>query len=310
MQITQGLNRAAAVNPRGTATIFRDRRRTWAETVERIGRIAGGFARLGVGKGDRVAILALNSDRYLEAMFALPALGAIIVPLNTRLAPAEIAFILQDSGATALLLDDTFAGLPGQLKDLAAVTSLVHIGEAPTPPGMIAYESLLAEVPESFGQAGDDDVAGIFYTGGTTGRSKGVMLTHRNLVAAAVLVVVRHVEFVGVLHGRHDAALRDLGRNQRANHRAVAQAVDLPDHVGRQGVDVDMLGRPLHEVVAVALFDPAHEAVDDGAVGGIVEPADRGGKASRGGDLRSGRGVSVGPFRKAVHEALLGRSCA
>ena len=80
-------------------------------------------------------------------MFALPAMGAIIVPLNTRLAPAEIAFILQDSGATALLLDDTFAGLPGQLKDLAAVTSLVHIGEAPTPPGMIAYATLLAAVP-------------------------------------------------------------------------------------------------------------------------------------------------------------------
>ncbi len=189
MQITQSLNRAVAVNPRGTATIFRDRRRSWAETVARIGRIAGGFARLGVGEGDRVAILALNSDRYFETMFALPALGAIIVPLNTRLAPAEIAFILQDSGATALLLDDTFAGLPGQLQDLAAVTSLVHIGEEPTPPGMIAYETLLADLPEGFGRAGGDDVAGIFYTGGTTGRSKGVMLTHRNLVANAAMII-------------------------------------------------------------------------------------------------------------------------
>src|SRR5438067_790283 len=110
MQLTQGLNRAVTVNPSGIATIFRDRRRTWVQTADRIAR---GLARLGVGKGDRVAIIALNSDRYFETLFAVPALGAIIVPLNTRLAPPEIAFMLQDSGAKLLLLDDAFATLPG-----------------------------------------------------------------------------------------------------------------------------------------------------------------------------------------------------
>src|SRR6184192_2765971 len=185
MQLTQGLNRAVTVNPSGIATIFRDRRRTWAQTAERITRIAGGLARLGVGKGDRVAIIALNSDRYFETLFAVPALGAIIVPLNTRLAPPEIAFMLQDSGAKLLLLDDAFATLPGQLAGLATVPDLVYLGDGPAPACMRDFETLLAEPPAGFGNAGDDDVAGIFYTGGTTGRAKGAMLTHRNLVSNA-----------------------------------------------------------------------------------------------------------------------------
>jgi long-chain acyl-CoA synthetase len=189
MQLTQGLNRAATINPSGIATIFRDRRRTWAQTADRVTRIAGGLARLGVGKGDRVAIIALNSDRYFETLFAVPGLGAIIVPLNTRLAPPEIAFMLQDSGARLLLLDDAFTTLPSQLAGLATVPDLVFLGAGPAPAGMCEFETLLAEPPLGFGAAGGDDVAGIFYTGGTTGRAKGVMLSHQNLVANAAMVV-------------------------------------------------------------------------------------------------------------------------
>jgi len=190
MHLTQGLNRAATINPSGIATIFRDRRRTWAQTADRITRLASGLARLGVSKGDRVAIIALNSDRYFETLFAVPALGAIIVPLNTRLAPPEIAFMLRDSGTKLLLLDDAFATLPAQLAGLAMVPDLVYLGDGPVPAGMCEFESLLAEPPAGFGTAGGDDLAGIFYTGGTTGRSKGVMLTHRNLVANAAMVVL------------------------------------------------------------------------------------------------------------------------
>lgn len=189
MQLVQGLNRAATINPGGTATVFRERRRSWAEASARIARLAGGLARLGIGRGDRAAILALNSDRYWEAMYAIPGLGAIMVPLNTRLAPPEIAFMLADSGARALLLDDAFAALPGQLADLAGVTALIHIGEGDTPAGMVAWESLLDEASVGYGEAGGDDVAGIFYTGGTTGRAKGVMLTHRNLVSNAAMII-------------------------------------------------------------------------------------------------------------------------
>jgi len=71
------------IKPNGPSTIFRDRRRTWRETAERVARIAGGMRSLGVAKGDRIAILALNSDRYFELMYSIPWLGAAMVPLST-----------------------------------------------------------------------------------------------------------------------------------------------------------------------------------------------------------------------------------
>jgi long-chain acyl-CoA synthetase len=133
-------------------------------------------------------VLALNSDRYFELMFAAPALGAAVIPVNTRPAPREIAYILGDSGATMLFLDDAFATMPGRLVSLSAVAEIIHIGDSPTPAGMRAFETLLGD-PLTAVAAGGDDVAGIFYTAGTTGRAKGVMLTHKNLVANAATVV-------------------------------------------------------------------------------------------------------------------------
>ena len=190
MQLIQGLNRAVTINAGGLATVFRERRFTWAEVARRVAGIAGGLARLGVGPGDRVAILALNSDRYWEAMYAIPGMGATMVPLNTRLAPPEIAFMLADSGAKALIVDDQFAGIPAALAgQMGEVSHVVHLGEGPVPAGMVGWESLLCEAPAGFGDAGGDDVAGIFYTGGTTGRSKGVMLTHRNLLSNAAMII-------------------------------------------------------------------------------------------------------------------------
>ena len=190
MRLIQGLNRAVSTNPAGVATIFRERRFTWAQVAGRIGRIAGGLAGLGIGRGDRVAILALNSDRYWEAMYAIAGMGATMVPLNTRLAPPEIAFMLVDSGAKAIIVDDTFAAIPGQLAGhMGDVAHVIHSGDGAVPAGMLGWEALLADVPAGFGEAGDDDLAGIFYTGGTTGRSKGVMLTHRNLVSNAAMII-------------------------------------------------------------------------------------------------------------------------
>ncbi len=190
MQLIQGLNRAVTIHAGGTATVFRARRFTWRAVAERIARLAGGLAGLGIGRGDRVAILSLNGDRYWEAMYAIPGLGAVMVPLNTRLAPPEIAFMLADSGAKAIIVDDAFAAVPGQLAGrMGDVAHVIHAGEGATPAGMIGWESLLDARPEGFGEAGDSDVAGIFYTGGTTGRSKGVMLTHRNLVSNAAMMV-------------------------------------------------------------------------------------------------------------------------
>src|SRR4029453_18759184 len=111
MSITQGLKRAMQINRHGTATIFGQRRRTWEEFGQRVAKLAGALRGLGLGAEGRVAILALNSDRYLECYYAVPWAGGIVVPLNVRLAPPEIIYTLNDSGAEILIVDDVFKAM-------------------------------------------------------------------------------------------------------------------------------------------------------------------------------------------------------
>src|SRR5260221_4400191 len=103
--LTQGLRRAVQIKPNGLATAYASRRRSWHQTLDRVARVAGALSALGVHRGDRVAILALNSDRYFELMYAIPWIGAAMVPINTRLAAPEIEYILSDSGAVGLFVD-------------------------------------------------------------------------------------------------------------------------------------------------------------------------------------------------------------
>jgi len=190
MDITQGLRRAVQVKPNGASTVFRERRRTWRQTAERVARLAGGLAKLELEKGGRAAILALNSDRYFEYLLAVPMAGAAVVPINIRLAAPEIQYVLADSGTEILFIDDRFApvleAIRGQTPNLRHV---VYLGDGALPAGMRCYEDLLSVPALTGAQAGDDDLAGIFYTGGTTGKAKGVMLSHRNLVVNAANVI-------------------------------------------------------------------------------------------------------------------------
>jgi long-chain acyl-CoA synthetase len=147
---------------------------TYAEMWERCRRLVGALHAIGVERGDRVAVVSPNCHRYLELYQAVPGAGMVIVPLNQRHADAELRYALEDSGAKVL-----FAGRPvGDLPD--CITTVVDLGEA--------YEAFIAGAsPADFpGDVGEDDLAGLFYTGGTTGAAKGVMLTHRNLVANAM----------------------------------------------------------------------------------------------------------------------------
>src|SRR5262245_43264951 len=190
MDITQGLRRAEQVRPNGASTVFRERRRTWRETAGRISGLAGGLIGLGLQKGGRAAILALNSDRYFEYLLAVPLAGAAVVPINIRLAAPEIEYILQDSGAEILFIDDRFLPVLEALNGkIPGVRHIVYLGDGAAPAGMRAYEDLLAAPPVAEPLAGDDDLAGIFYTGGTTGKAKGVMLSHRNLVVNAANII-------------------------------------------------------------------------------------------------------------------------
>ncbi len=185
--LTLLLRRAAQINGRGLATSDGERRATWREFRDHVGRFAGGLAELGVRPGDRVAILALNSDRYYAFYFSVAWAGGVFVPVNTRLAPPEIVFWLNDSGARVLFVDSNFAGIvPSIRNELETVESIVYLDDDATPEGMTDF-STVANGPDAEDQGrADDDLAGLFYTGGTTGRSKGVMLSHKNLVINAM----------------------------------------------------------------------------------------------------------------------------
>jgi long-chain acyl-CoA synthetase len=188
--LTQGLRRALQTRPNAPSTAFAARRRTWEQTVDRVSRVAGALAALGIGRGDRVAILALNSDRYFELMYALPWIGAVMVPLNTRLAAPEIEYILEDSGAVGLFIDGTMAHHLGALDGkIDGVREVIWLDDIASPDGMLHYEDLTAYDPADDAGAGNDETAGLFYTGGTTGRAKGVMLSHTNLVVNAMNAV-------------------------------------------------------------------------------------------------------------------------
>src|SRR5215472_5901375 len=187
MNITHGLRRALQVNPQGVAILEGERKWTWAEVGERISRAAGAISRLGIRKGDRVAILMLNSSRYLELYLAVGWIRAAIVPLNTRWSIAENRYVLEDCGAKLLIVDDAFSEAGSVLSAAIPSLRIIHADEGDPPRGIAGYESLLAAadpIPDTM--AYGEELAGIFYTGGTTGRSKGVMLSHGNLMFNAL----------------------------------------------------------------------------------------------------------------------------
>lgn len=191
MIISQTLRRAVQQHPNGTATIYKERKQSWRDFKNRVARLAAGLLSLGIDRGSRIGILSLNSDRYLEYFYAVPWAGAALNPVNIRLAPPEIAYTLNDSGSSILFVDDTFSAMLPKLRPLLeSVEHVVFMGDGELPEGCVNYEALIAaSKPMQDFSEGGKELAGLFYTGGTTGRSKGVMLSHDNLVFNALNVV-------------------------------------------------------------------------------------------------------------------------
>ncbi|MFK7908276.1 MAG: AMP-binding protein, partial [Chitinophagales bacterium] len=177
--LTQSVHRNAQIRGKKIATINGERQRTWSEVKDRVSRFAGALQNAGIEAGDRVAILALNSDRYFEYYFGVPWAGACVVPLNIRWSHIENAYSLKDAGAKALVVDDAFAKMVPALKAAGVeIDIFIFIGEGATPEGMLNYEELIQSTePVADAYRKNDDLAGIFYTGGTTGFPKGAMLT-------------------------------------------------------------------------------------------------------------------------------------
>jgi long-chain acyl-CoA synthetase len=187
MSVLQGLRRACQINPMGAATIEGNRTRSWLEFRDRVSRLAGVLRAAGVKPGDRVAILSLNSVSYLEYFYAVPWAGALVVPLNTRLAAPELVAIINDAGAAALVVDDAFAAmLPALKPQLTTVRAIWVTGQAAIPDAVMLDAAIDAAEAIEPSEPRPDDIYGIFYTGGTTAASKGVMLSHGNIVANAM----------------------------------------------------------------------------------------------------------------------------
>ena len=186
MHLTQGVHRSVQIHRNGVSTVFGERRRTWGETIDRVARLAAGLAALGMKDGDRVGLVANNSDRYLETYYGVAWGAGVIVPGNTRWAEAEHVHALRDSGVGILILDASFVRFAEPFT-AAGVGPLVYMDDGPAPGGMVHYEDLIARhAPAPDRCPSGPALAAIFYTGGTTGRSKGVMLSHGSLTASVL----------------------------------------------------------------------------------------------------------------------------
>lgn len=167
-----------------------DRRFTYREFGGRTARLANALRERGLKQGDRVAYLAYNSYPLLEGYYGVLEAGGILLPLNIRLSPDEIAYILEDSGARFLLADPDFLPMICEvLPRLHPAPEIIWLGFTPEGRDEPEYEEVLGNAsPEERAEPVTDEnaVAELFYTSGTTGRPKGVMLTHRNLYLHAL----------------------------------------------------------------------------------------------------------------------------
>ena len=188
--ISAMLRRTVQSRPNDVATVCGDRSQSWTEMLDKVTRLAGGLRNAGLLPGERIAIIMQNSDRYLETCLAGAWSGGIITPLNGRWSVDEILYALEDSTPVQLMVDDAHVEIGRTLADLIRETgrslTLVYCGEEKCPEGFEHYASLCTAEPIEDEDRQGDDLYAIFYTGGTTGRSKGVMLSHANFVSAAI----------------------------------------------------------------------------------------------------------------------------
>jgi len=185
MLITQRLRRAAQLRGAKVAVTCEGHSRTWNEVRERVARLAGGFRELGLLPGERIAILSDNTLPFYELYFAAPWAGLVMASLNTRWSLAECADALNGCEAAALVVDEAYLPLAQELRECVPSLRIVIAR---------GFDAQWDELATSARGASDrstapNDVAYLFFTGGTTGRAKGVMLTSLNLYAAGLSMI-------------------------------------------------------------------------------------------------------------------------
>jgi fatty-acyl-CoA synthase len=204
---TNQLARHALMQPDATALRFLGHTTTWGELDRRVAALAGALSRRGVGFGDRVLVLMLNRTEFIETFLAANLLGAIAVPVNFRMTPPEIAFLVGDCGARVVVTEPVLAAVAAAVRDIDPALATVIVAGVPSEDGLLGYDDLLAEDgdPPAPVDVPNDSPALIMYTSGTTGRPKGAVLTHNNIAGQAMTNLFtispdinRDVGFIGV----------------------------------------------------------------------------------------------------------------
>src|SRR4030095_13699355 len=169
--------------------VYRDTKRfTFRELRERVGRLASGLASLGVAAGDNLGILDWDSNRFLEAYFAVPMMGAVLHTVNVRLTPEQLAYTIDHGGSSVLLVNDDFVPMLESIRNrLPRVRQLILISDKPEVGALgfdREYEELLvgASPDYEFVDFNENSIATTYYTSGTTGLPKGVRFSHRQLM--------------------------------------------------------------------------------------------------------------------------------
>ena len=186
------LRYAEQQSPRRTAIVCGSERFTYAQFAERVSKLAGALRKTDVQTGDRVAFLSTNCHRLLEAYYGVVEAGAVLLPLNIRLAPQELAYILNDSGASVLFLQSHFRELVESFRSKLTTVKNFYALDAVAEVNWLSqqnYEALLAAAPPyraDIMQVDENSLAELFYTSGTSAEPKGVMLTHRNIYLHAL----------------------------------------------------------------------------------------------------------------------------
>ncbi|CAN5336222.1 long-chain fatty acid--CoA ligase [soil metagenome] len=254
MNLTMGLRKAAKFAGDAEALVCGDARLDNRTFVDRVARLAGALRELGMGDGDRVAMLAANAQHYIEYYFGVLWGGGVIVPINSRFARPEMIEQIRDASPVVLIVDEHFAETGARLAGSApSVKALLYAGAGKAPGKALDYEAVLAATsPREDALRGGEDLACIFYTGGTTGRSKGVMLSHRSLWANAVVTAGR-LGLDASMVSLHAGPLFHLAAGARVFTTAMfgGKHVVIPRFTA-----VDVLDAIAREKVTIATFVP------------------------------------------------------